>query len=122
MERVEPTRLKLSQSGCGGAHPRSRRAPVISVMGRTLIVEGLRRRCNQALGAWCKLGDGVLKVMIRPVDMNPRMAARCSCLYTVHVTIPAGSYERVAVLSRSSNYGLDGESPIERVGIARRRP
>ena len=116
--REHSEKLKIDQTGCHGNPYKGGHKPIMRLMWGLLKVEGVQFRCSQVLEARAKRRGTELVVMIQPADLHPTVVAKCSCLYTVHVTLPKDEgWNRLRVVTRHEFYGRSSAPPIELVGV-----
>ena len=72
-------------------------------------------RCDQTVQGFVKQSDDGYAILIQPVDMDPIMAAKCDCGYTLEVTLPKLKSNTIRVFHRGDNFG--GESTIREIKV-----
>lgn len=68
-------------------------------------------RCEQDVEAFGLEQDGVLGVLVQPVDMNPRVVARCDCLYNLDIGLQGSTAGEVELWRRWDNLN-DPNEPV----------
>lgn len=102
---------QLTQSDCDGNpyEDFDERYAVARTDGSVAVTgQELPFRCAQAVeGYWLEDDDGI-RVLLQPVDMDPREVAGCDCLYDVELTLPTDGEGPVGLFRRGDHAsGLD---------------
>ena len=72
-------------------------------------------RCDQTVQGFMRQSDDGYSILIQPTEMEPKMAAKCDCGYTLHATLPKAKSNSVRVFHRGDNLGR--ESTIREIRV-----
>lgn len=75
--------VDFTQSDCAGDPGSAQEEILVQVTLPTVRVNWDKTlfRCDQAVEAYLRQGDGNVDLLVQPVDLNPEQVARCDCLY-----------------------------------------
>jgi hypothetical protein len=103
--------IPIEQSDCLGSSDASTELLVWHDTERTVSLENVTFRCAQAVCGFLTQDGGVLRVLLRPCDMNPTDITRCVCAYNIEFEV-TWAMDRIEVYRQGDNYGTGEDGAV----------
>ncbi|MBC8133157.1 MAG: hypothetical protein H7X95_09265 [Deltaproteobacteria bacterium] len=114
---------KTTQTECS---PRSATSPIAATISAIqppppaellMTLQDANFRCQQTVCGYVQDFGDLLRVLVQPCDLNPKIVPKCDCTYDVTVTFPARPLlPNVRFFVRRDFYGATDDNPPVLVG------